>query len=209
MLAVTMFQPTDVVKIRMQAQTGMPPEMRRYKNSFQAYRHLYNGGFSEAWRGLKANQFRLAVVNVSELVTYDVAKDTLINNGLMKDNSSCHFVSAALAGLFTTLVASPIDVVKTRVMNSAGGSGTIFSVAKSMLFKEGIASFYKGVLPSYLRLGSWNIVMFMSYEQYKKMFQPSWQKENIVMEPRIPAAVRPATQTVSCEMTNKARTTNC
>lgn len=209
LLAVTMFQPTDVVKIRMQAQTGMPPEMRRYKNSFQAYRHLYNGGFSEAWRGLRANQFRLAVVNVSELVTYDIAKDTLINNRWMDDNSSCHFVSAALAGLFTTLVASPIDVVKTRLMNSAGGSGTIFSVAKGMLFKEGIASFYKGVLPSYLRLGSWNIVMFMSYEQYKKVFQPSWQKENIVLEPpRVVAPVRPATQTVSCEMT-KPRVTNC
>lgn len=206
MLAVTLFQPTDVVKIRMQAQTGMAPELRRYKNSFQAYRHLYKGGFSEAWRGLKANQFRLAVVNVSELVTYDVTKDTLINNKLMEDNSRCHFVSAALAGLFTTLVASPIDVVKTRVMNSAGGSGTIFSIAKQMLFKEGITSFYKGVLPSYLRLGSWNIVMFMTYEQYKKVFQPSWQKENIVLEP--PRVVRPATQTVSCEMT-KPRATNC
>lgn len=208
MLAVTMFQPTDVVKIRMQAQTGMPPEMRRYKNSFQAYRHLYNGGFTEAWRGLKANQFRLAVVNVSELVTYDVAKDTLIGSKLMEDNSSCHFVSAALAGLFTTLVASPIDVVKTRLMNSPGGSGTIFSVAKTMLFKEGITSFYKGVLPSYLRLGSWNIVMFMSYEQYKKAFQPTWIREDITLEPRVVKPMLPTTQTVSCEIA-KPRATNC
>jgi solute carrier family 25 uncoupling protein 8/9 len=201
MIAVTMFQPTDVVKIRMQAQTGMPPAMRKYKNSFQAYRHLYNGGFSEAWRGLKANQFRLAVVNVSELVTYDILKDTFINNKIMEDNTPCHFVSAAGAGLITTLVASPIDVVKTRLMNSAGGTGTMFSVAKNMLFREGITSFYKGVLPSYLRLGSWNIVMFMSFEQYKKVMQPS-KREDIVFEPRVPQPMRPQTQTVSCEMTN-------
>ena len=62
-------------------------------------RHLYNGGISEAWRGVKANQFRLAVVNVSEIVTYDVVKDILIDRKLMQDNSACHFVSAATAGL--------------------------------------------------------------------------------------------------------------
>jgi len=210
LLAVSIFQPTDVVKIRMQAQTGMPPEMRRYKNSFQAYRQIFNGGFSEAWQGLRANQFRLAVVNVSELVTYDLVKDTLIDTKLMKDNSSCHFVSAATAGLITTLVASPIDVVKTRLMNSASGGAGMFETAKNMLFKEGVTSFYKGVLPSYLRLGSWNIVMFMSYEQYKNVFTKT--DDGILAEPRVQPMLPATTQTVSCESPLKAKqatVTNC
>jgi solute carrier family 25 uncoupling protein 8/9 len=194
----------------MQAQTGMPPEMRRYKNSFQAYRQIFNGGFSEAWQGLRANQFRLAVVNVSELVTYDIVKDTLIDTKLMKDNSSCHFVSAATAGLITTLVASPIDVVKTRLMNSASGGAGMFETAKNMLFKEGVTSFYKGVLPSYLRLGSWNIVMFMSYEQYKNVFTKT--DDGILAEPRVQPMLPATTQTVSCESPLKAKqttVTNC
>lgn len=185
LLAVTMFQPTEVVKIRMQAQTGMPGKMRKYHTSFDAYRHLYDGGVRRAWRGLQANQFRLAVVNVSELVTYDIVKDTIIDMKLMKDNSWCHFTSAAIAGLITTIVASPIDVVKTRLMNSRSKTYTgMIHCAQQMLFKEGISSFYKGVLPAYLRLGSWNIVMFMSYEQYKRAFHEN-PKENLIdTEPR-------------------------
>lgn len=62
-------------------------------------RHLYDGGVRRAWRGLRANQFRLAVVNVSELVTYDIVKDTIIDMKLMKDSSGCHFTSAAIAGI--------------------------------------------------------------------------------------------------------------
>jgi len=185
LLAATLFQPTEVAKIRMQAQTGMPAKMRKYNTSFEAYRHLYEGGFKRAWRGLQANQFRLAVVNVSELVTYDIVKDTIIDRNLMKDSSGCHFTSAAIAGLITTIVASPIDVVKTRLMNSPSKTYSgMANCAQQMLFKEGITSFYKGVLPAYLRLGSWNIVMFMSFEQYKKAFHPTTRKDDIICEPR-------------------------
>lgn len=185
LLAVTIFQPTEVVKIRMQAQTGMPGKMRKYHTSFDAYRHLYDGGVRRAWRGLRANQFRLAVVNVSELVTYDIVKDTIIDMKLMKDTSGCHFTSAAIAGLITTIVASPIDVVKTRLMNSRSKTYTgMINCAQKMLFKEGISSFYKGVLPAYLRLGSWNIVMFMSYEQYKKAFHHDPRETIGSSEPR-------------------------
>ena len=60
-----------------------------------------------AWRGLQANQFRLAVVNVSELVTYDIVKDTMIDMKLMKDNSACHFTSAAIAGLLQKISSKP------------------------------------------------------------------------------------------------------
>ncbi|PIO23967.1 hypothetical protein AB205_0002150 [Aquarana catesbeiana] len=41
--------------------------------------------------------------------------------GLWKDNLPCHFVAAFGAGFCTTVVASPVDVVKTRYMNSTAG----------------------------------------------------------------------------------------
>ena len=49
------------------------------------------------------------------------------------------------AGFITTVVASPIDVVKTRYMNSKVGQykGPI-DCAKNMLMKEGVRAFYKG-----------------------------------------------------------------
>merc|ERR1719322_1989577 len=170
-IAVAMFQPTEVVKIRMQAQARSAKIDRKYSSSIQAYRHLLKGGVSEAWRGLSANATRLAVVNVSELVTYDVVKELILDHKILNDTPVCHFVSAFISGFVTTLAASPIDVIKTRYMNSQKGyySG-IFDCIKSLYQKEGLPAFYKGFVPAYLRLGSWNIVMFVSYEQYKRIW---------------------------------------
>lgn len=57
----------------------------------------------------------------------------------------CHFTAAFAAGFCTTLVASPVDVVKTRYMNSEPGHyrGAL-NCALSMLVNEGPTSFYKG-----------------------------------------------------------------
>ncbi|XP_039252123.2 dicarboxylate carrier UCP2-like [Styela clava] len=166
-MAVCMFQPTEVVKIRMQAEKG------RYTSSLQAYRSLYKtGGIAEAWKGIGANCTRTAVVNVCELVTYDLIKETILKRNLMTDSLPCHFTSALTSGFITTVVASPVDVVKTRYMNSDKGTyKNPIQCAAKMFKSEGLRAFYKGFVPSYLRLGSWNIVMFVSYEQYKRIFK--------------------------------------
>ena len=36
----------------------------------------------------------------------------------MKDNIFCHFASSAFAGFMATVIGSPVDVVKTRIMNA-------------------------------------------------------------------------------------------
>lgn len=63
----------------------------------------------------------------------------------------CHFTSAVIAGFCTTVVASPVDVVKTRYMNSKPGtySGAA-NCAVQMFAKEGFNAFYKGWVSSYL-----------------------------------------------------------
>lgn len=76
------------------------------------------------WKGLGPNVARNSVVNAAELVCYDTIKDLLIKNRLMTDNLSCHFTAAFGAGFCATVVASPIDVVKTRIMNSQTPKGT-------------------------------------------------------------------------------------
>lgn len=87
----------------------------------------------------------------------------------MEDNTPLHFLSAIGAGFVTVLVASPIDVVKTRFMNSPHGSyRNPIHCAVSMLKQNGPSAFYKGFIPAFTRLGSWSIVFFLSFEQIKK-----------------------------------------
>ncbi len=64
--------------------------------------------------GTTPNIARTAIINVGEIVVYDVAKDGLISSGLMSDGIFCHFSAAVVAGFTATLVASPVDVIKTR-----------------------------------------------------------------------------------------------
>ena len=47
-------------------------------------------------------------------MVYDVVKETILGSGYLKDGIPCHFLAAATAGFTATLVASPVDVVKTR-----------------------------------------------------------------------------------------------
>lgn len=37
---------------------------------------------------------------------------------------------------------------------------------------DGALAFYKGFIPNFARLGSWNVTMFLVYEQTKRLFTP-------------------------------------
>ncbi|KAF5284224.1 hypothetical protein FQR65_LT00224 [Abscondita terminalis] len=163
-LAVLIAQPTDVVKVRMQA-----AKTARYNSTIAAYKAIArNEGVKGLWKGTFPNVSRNAIVNVSEIVCYDLVKDSLLHYDVMKDGVGLHLASAVIAGFCTTVVASPVDVVKTRYMNSPKGQykGAI-DCAVRMLVQEGAKSFYKGFIPSFSRLLTWNVLMWVTYEQMK------------------------------------------
>uniref|UniRef100_A0A8C5TUH4 Uncoupling protein 3 n=1 Tax=Malurus cyaneus samueli TaxID=2593467 RepID=A0A8C5TUH4_9PASS len=182
-VAVACAQPTDVVKVRFQASGALPDSARRYSGTVDAYRTIAREeGIRGLWRGTSdipnattscpgtlPNIARNAIINCGELVTYDLLKDALLRTRLMTDNVPCHFVAAFGAGFCATLVASPVDVVKTRYMNASPGEyRSALSCLLALLTQDGPAGLYKGFVPSFLRLGSWNVVMFVSYEQLQR-----------------------------------------
>jgi len=141
-MAVMLAQPTDVVKIRFQAGSSK----KLYNSTIQAYRSIgREEGVKGLWKGAMPNIGRNAVVNVSEIVCYDIIKDCLLHYANMQDNIKCHFTAAVIAGFVTTVAASPIDVVKTRYMNSPKGKYTgAIDCAIRMANQEGLTAFYKG-----------------------------------------------------------------
>ena len=64
--------------------------------------------------GTMPNIARNCIINIGETVVYDAVKDGLISSGLMKDGIWCHLAAAGTAGVTATVVASPVDVIKTR-----------------------------------------------------------------------------------------------
>lgn len=170
-MAVTCAQPTDVVKVRFQASVQQGPgSPRKYSGTMDAYRTIaQEEGFRGLWKGTMPNITRNAIINCAEMVTYDIIKEKILEYNLLTDNFPCHFVSAFGAGFCATVVASPVDVVKTRYMNSPPGRyRSPLDCMMKMVAQEGPTAFYKGFTPSFLRLGAWNVVMFVTFEQLKR-----------------------------------------
>lgn len=176
-IGITVASPTDVVKVRLQAEGRLPPGVpRRYAGAIDAYRKIIaQEGVLGLWTGYGPNLARNCVVNATELVAYDQAKQTFLHQFGMKDNIGTHIASALTAGLAATLLGSPVDVVKTRVMAASKEANPAFrgpiQCAAWLLKTQGPLAFYAGFIPNFARIGSWNVVAWLTFEQFKQMYQ--------------------------------------
>ena len=115
------------------------------------------------------NIARTTIINVGEIVVYDAVKDALISYKVMDDAMPCYFTAALAAGFTATLVASPVDVIKTRFMNSPTGAYRgAFHCAVHTFRNEGVTAFYKGFNASFSRLVAWNVCLWLTYEKFKQ-----------------------------------------
>ena len=176
-IGITVASPTDVVKVRLQAEGRLPPGVpRRYSGALDAYSKIVQQeGVRGLWTGYGPNLARNCVVNATELVAYDQAKQTLLGPTIgMQDGIGAHILAGLSAGLAATLLGSPVDVVKTRVMNAKKDGSAPFKgpidCAAWLLRTQGPTAFYKGFIPNFARIGSWNIVTWVTLEQLKRLY---------------------------------------
>jgi solute carrier family 25 (mitochondrial uncoupling protein), member 8/9 len=110
---------------------------------------------------------RNVCVNVGEMASYDQFKQMLLMYTRMKDNTITHFTAGFMAGFVATIVASPADVVKTRLMSSPDSYTGVVNAFTRMLKEEGPKAFYKGFIPNFMRLSIWSCTCFIAMEKIK------------------------------------------
>uniref|UniRef100_A0A8D1HNG7 Solute carrier family 25 member 27 n=1 Tax=Sus scrofa TaxID=9823 RepID=A0A8D1HNG7_PIG len=127
--------PTDLVKVQMQMEGKRKLEGKplRFKLSF----------------------FYL----LPDLTTYDTVKHYLVLNTPLEDNIMTHGLSSLCSGLVASILGTPADVIKSRIMNQPRdkqGRGLLYKSSTDCLVQavqgEGFMSLYKGFLPSWLRM---------------------------------------------------------
>lgn len=112
---------------------------------------------------------RAAVITSFEMPVYDVSKRFLLENlSLNGDHYTTHLLSSSISGFTATIAATPIDVVKSRLMNQKNlknkenfnkiYKGSIDCIIQTIKY-EGFFALYKGFLASFLRLAPWNIIV--------------------------------------------------
>jgi solute carrier family 25 uncoupling protein 8/9 len=118
---IVVASPTDVVKIRLQAEGKKPAGVpKRYNGSIDAYRKIVaEEGVKGLYSGIIPNMIRNSVMNAAELASYDQIKTSIIKNfpSVHPDSKFLHFTCGLSAGFIAVVFASPVDVIKTRVMN--------------------------------------------------------------------------------------------
>lgn len=150
----------------------MPKDQRPYKGSVDCYSKIVaKDGIKGLWIGWGPNVMRNSIINAAEIASYDQYKQIAMQNIGLSDGLHTHIICAFGAGLNAVIVGSPVDVIKTRIMNKAPGqSSSILQIIPEMVAKEGLGAFYKGVSANFMRIGCWNVCMFVALEQIKKQF---------------------------------------
>ncbi|CAA6661707.1 unnamed protein product [Spirodela intermedia] len=158
---------TGSASIRRKTPPGVP---RRYSGALNAYSTIVKQeGVGALWTGLSPNIARNAIINAAELASYDQVKQTILKIPGFTDNIFTHLLSGLGAGFVAVCIGSPVDVVKSRMMGDSSYKSTLDCFIKT-LKNDGPFAFYKGFIPNFGRLGSWNVIMFLTLEQVKKLF---------------------------------------
>ncbi|KAJ1307262.1 hypothetical protein OPQ81_001375 [Rhizoctonia solani] len=150
-IGATVANPTDLIKIRMQAYHNTPvPE--------------YAGILSS----LSATVTRGAVITVAQIGSYDHFKQVAKGRRLMHEGMPLHLTSSLFAGLVCSIASNPVDVIKVRLMNDHERvyRGVVDCIIKT-LRKEGPLAYYKGFGMCWIRLGSHTTLTLLLYEQLR------------------------------------------
>lgn len=165
--------PTDLVKVRMQAQ-GTGTAGHHYRNMWQAFAQIYRAeGVRGLYKGVGPTTQRATLLTASQLASYDHIKHSLLALQWLHFHEGIvtHFTASMLAGFIAAVVTSPVDVIKTRIMNQRGHQlyTSTLDCALKTLRTEGPLGLYKGFVPNWLRIGPHTVVTFIVFEQLRRL----------------------------------------
>ncbi|KEQ84595.1 mitochondrial carrier [Aureobasidium pullulans EXF-150] len=163
----------DVVCLRMQADPGLPPELRRnYKNIADGvYKMVRAEGWNSIWTGVWLGAGRAAIGTATQLAGYDIIKRELMKRTSLGDNIPTHITASCLAGFLSTFICSPLDVFKARFMTRKSSAHSMSVMLQSTLKNEGAAWMFKGLTPALISRAPSTIITFVTLEQLRKVYR--------------------------------------
>jgi hypothetical protein len=155
--------PTDLIKVRFQASA-----IGGNASLWGTAKSIYNSsGIRGLYRGIVPTTQRAIVLTASQLSSYDESKRILLDSNFrLREGFMLHFWCSVFSGFCAATASSPIDVVKSRMMNSHIYTSSADCFIKTMR-SEGISAFFKGWLPNWMRLGPHTCITFVVLEQLR------------------------------------------
>ncbi|OCB85198.1 mitochondrial carrier [Sanghuangporus baumii] len=169
--------PADILLVRMTTdQLRHPSERFGYSNALSGLVGLVKQeGLKGLFRGLGTNTSNL---NERFPGRYDFFKQHLLGNRLpvldyqFHDGIGLHCTASVSAGFVATTICAPFDVMKSRLIkNDQSHNTNPIEVFLKSLRDEGPRFLFKGWTPAFIRLGPNTVLLFVFYEQLKKLWK--------------------------------------
>nr|CAB3267488.1 mitochondrial uncoupling protein 3 [Phallusia mammillata] len=172
--------PFDLLKVRRQMENqgnSSRTSTTQYRSVYHGVTTLYKtGGLRLLWTGCGPSVSRAALVNIGNLTTYDLAKKKILKHTSLSDSWKCYGLASICSGFAAAVLATPADVIKTRMMNQVRdklGKGVLYTSSyhcvKRTCKQEGLLSLYKGFWPTWFRIGPWSVIFWLLNEELRKL----------------------------------------
>lgn len=169
-IATAMTNPVEVIKVRLQMNSGSTKagpvrEMRKI---------VSEEGVKALWKGVGPAMARAATLTASQLATYDESKRILRRLTPLEEGFNLHLSSSIVAGMVSTLMTAPMDMVKIRLMlqresETLGRYKNGFHCAYQVIRTEGFRALYKGGFAIFARLGPQTTITFVLCEKLREV----------------------------------------
>ncbi|XP_021744763.1 mitochondrial succinate-fumarate transporter 1-like [Chenopodium quinoa] len=184
--ALVIVTPFEVVKIRLQQQKGLSPELLKYKGPIHCARlTIREEGIRGLWSGAAPTVMRNGT-NQAAMFSAKFMFDKALWNKQEGDGTVLQpwqsMISGFLAGTAGPICTGPFDVVKTRLMaqsksgNNVKYTGMVHAI-KTIYAEEGLRALWRGLLPRLMRIPPGQAIMWAVADQltglYEKRFLQS------------------------------------
>lgn len=163
-LTHTAVVPLDLVKCRVQVDPA------KYKNTTTGFRVTYaEGGVRSLATGWAPTFIGYSMQGLCKFGFYEVFKN--VYSGLLGEEksylwrTSLYLAASASAEFFADIALAPMEAVKVRIQTKPGWATTLREGAPIIWREEGLAGFYKGLPPLWLRQIPYTMMKFACFER--------------------------------------------
>ncbi|KAI9100313.1 hypothetical protein K1719_024531 [Acacia pycnantha] len=178
--ALVIVTPFEVVKIRLQQQKGLSPDLLKYKGPVHCARMIIKEeGVFGLWAGAAPTVMRNGT-NQAAMFTAKNTFDIVLWKKHEGDGKVLQpwqsMISGFLAGTVGPICTGPFDVVKTRLMaqNRVGGEfkykGMVHCI-RTIYTEEGLRALWKGLLPRLMRIPPGQAIVWAVADQIIGLYE--------------------------------------
>ncbi|XP_017073259.1 phosphate carrier protein, mitochondrial [Drosophila eugracilis] len=160
----TMVVPLDLVKCRLQVDPA------KYKSVFNGFRiSLAEEGVRGLAKGWAPTFIGYSMQGLCKFGLYEVFKkvygDAIGEENAFLYRTGLYLAASASAEFFADIALAPMEAAKVKIQTTPGFAKTLREALPKMTAQEGVAAFYKGLVPLWMRQIPYTMMKFACFER--------------------------------------------